>query len=124
MKFLNSLLQLSGIFSDLINKLSCERSEIDSPKPAIFNEILAKEFFLEVFNCVNVQGKHTTNHIEFGAKQIIIVCDDDDKEFVMKLVKEATMVKTIFDCKRMEFDVVLYNFFKNSPAYKKSYGPI
>ncbi|CAG8796185.1 11949_t:CDS:2, partial [Gigaspora rosea] len=33
--------------------------------------------------------------------------------------EEAAMVETVFDCKGMEFDVVLYNFFKNSPACKK-----
>ncbi|CAG8657848.1 23918_t:CDS:2, partial [Gigaspora rosea] len=88
-------------------------------KPAVFNEILAEEYFLKVFNSVNVHGKHTTNHIEFGAKQIIIVRDDDDKEFVMKLVEEAAMVETVFNCKGMEFDVVLYNFFKNLSAHKK-----
>ncbi|RIB01294.1 P-loop containing nucleoside triphosphate hydrolase protein [Gigaspora rosea] len=107
-------------FPDSIDKPSCERSEVGGPKPAVFNEISAEECFLKVFNSVNVQGKHTTNHIEFGAKQIIIVRDDDDKEFVMKLVEEAAMVETVFDCKGMEFDVVLlYNFFKNSPARKK-----
>ncbi|KAF0440130.1 P-loop containing nucleoside triphosphate hydrolase protein [Gigaspora margarita] len=106
-------------FPDSIDKPSYERSEVGSLKPAVFNEISAEEFFLKVFNSENVQGKHTTNHIEFGAKQIIIVRDDDDKEFVMKLVEEAAMVETVFDCKGMEFDVVLYNFFKNSPARKK-----
>ncbi|CAG8520792.1 11613_t:CDS:10, partial [Gigaspora margarita] len=107
-------------FPDSIDKPSCEHSEVGGPKPAIFNELSAEEFFLKVFSSVEVQGKHATNHIEFGAKQIIIVRDDDDKEVVMKLVGEAAMVETVFDCKGMEFDVVLlYNFFKNSPARKK-----
>ncbi|CAG8506159.1 5597_t:CDS:10 [Cetraspora pellucida] len=122
----NQILQLASsvidliwhFFPDSIDKLSCERSEIGGPKPVVFCEVQAKDLF-DNFS-TDKQGEHVTNRIEFGAKQIIIVRDDEVKHQVEELIKDSGMVETVFNCKGMEFnDVILYNFFTNSPACGK-----
>ena len=56
------------------------------------------------------------NYIEFGAEQVIIVCDDAAKLHLKKLIHKAGLVMTVFETKGMEFnDVVLHNFFTDSP---------
>ena len=58
--------------------------------------------------------------IEFGADQVIIVRDDNAKDELKKLINKAGLVMTIFEAKGMEFnDVLLYNFFNDSPACRK-----
>ncbi|CAG8444525.1 10393_t:CDS:10 [Scutellospora calospora] len=122
----NGILQLASsvidliwhFFPDSIDKLSCERSEVGGPKPVVFSEVPAEEL-LNRFS-VDKEKKHTTNHIEFGAKQMIIVRDEKTKQNVVDLIGDAGMVETVFDCKGMEYnDVLLYNFFTDSPAHKK-----
>ncbi|CAG8826113.1 14456_t:CDS:2, partial [Racocetra persica] len=57
------------------------------------------------------------NYIEFGAEQVIIVRNDDTKKEVKKQIKGGGLVMTVFEAKGMEFsDVLLYNFFTDSPA--------
>ncbi|CAG8473742.1 16950_t:CDS:10 [Dentiscutata heterogama] len=109
----NQILQLTSsvidliwyFFPDSIDKLSYERSEVGGPKPVVFSEVQAKDLFDTFY--VDKQGEHVANHIEFGARQIIIV-------------REAGIVETVFNCKGIEFDdVLIYNFFTNSPACEK-----
>jgi hypothetical protein len=61
--------------------------------------------------------------IEFGASQVIIVRDDATKQRLKHLnsnIGDIGLVLTVFEAKGMEFnDVLLYNFFTNSPALLK-----
>ncbi|CAG8694981.1 17802_t:CDS:10, partial [Dentiscutata erythropus] len=125
----NQILQLASsvidliwyFFPDSIDKLSCEHSEVGGLKPVAFSEVRAKDL-IDIFY-IDEQGEHETNHIEFGARQIIIVRDDEARQHVENLIGEAEKVETVFDCKGMEFDdVLLYNFFTNSPACEKKHS--
>ncbi|CAG8567860.1 13873_t:CDS:10 [Dentiscutata erythropus] len=103
-------------FPESIDKLPQERGEVGGPRPLIFKGYLDKTF---IFNFFSV-GEQSGDPIEFGAEQVIIVRDEDAKKHVKKSIGKACQVLTIFEAKGMEFnDVLLYNFFTNSPAGHK-----
>ncbi|CAG8526884.1 15115_t:CDS:10, partial [Dentiscutata heterogama] len=117
----SGILRLASSVTDLIRKyfpdsldhLSRERGEIGGPRPIIFNGFQADTFLFDVFSV----GKNVDNYIEFGAEQVIIVRDDDTKKKVKEQIKGGGLVMTVFEAKGMEFsDVLLYNFFTDSPA--------
>jgi ATP-dependent exoDNAse (exonuclease V) beta subunit len=99
-------------FPDSIDHLSPERSEVGGPRPIFFKGFQAETFLFDVFSV----SEQMANCIEFGAEQVIIVRDDKAKERVGKV----GIVMTVFEAKGMEFnDVLLYNFFTDSPARQK-----
>ncbi|CAI2170806.1 19767_t:CDS:2, partial [Funneliformis geosporum] len=101
-------------FPKSIDRLSRERGEIGGPRPIVF-EGFQKEYF-KVFSA----GERMANYIEFGAEQVIIVRDDKAKLQLKDLIGKAGLVMTVFEAKGMEFsDVLLYNFFTDSPARLK-----
>ncbi|XP_050209293.1 uncharacterized protein LOC130015007 [Mercurialis annua] len=52
----------------------------------------------------------------FGAEQVILVRDEDNKNEVFNLVGKQALVLTVMECKGLEFqDVLLYNLFSSSP---------
>ncbi|CAB4488006.1 unnamed protein product [Rhizophagus irregularis] len=121
---------IQHLFPNSIDQLSSERSEVDGPLPIIVNEF--KEEYFNILNnrpnelkftydiCREMKFKKRSSLIEFGADQVIIVRNEEVKSRVMKLVDKGAMVLTVLDAKGMEFnDVLLYNFFTDSPACRK-----
>ena len=53
--------------------------------------------------------------IRFGAKQVVIVRDTADKTRLKGTIGDLSLIVTIAESKRMEFeDVLLYDFFSTS----------
>ncbi|RIA95504.1 hypothetical protein C1645_480447 [Glomus cerebriforme] len=113
----NGILQLASsvidlihrFFPDSIDQLSRERSEVGGPRPIFFKGFRAETFLFDVFSV----DEHMANCSEFGSEQVIIVRDEKAK----KRVGKVGIVMTVFEAKGMEFnDVLLYNFFTDSPA--------
>ncbi|CAJ0830064.1 3508_t:CDS:2, partial [Entrophospora sp. SA101] len=108
---------ITHFFPESIDHLPHEHGEVGGPRPMVFEGIDAEAFFLLDFS---KDGNESSN-VEFGAEQAIIVRDDEAKEHVKeKIGKEFGLVLTVFESKGMEFnDVLLYNFFADSPAHSK-----
>jgi len=101
-------------FPDCIDSLKPETSEVGGPRPIVFSDFRAKSYF------DGLSTNESTNNIEFGAQQVIIVRNDETKSYVKKQMGDAGLVMTIFETKGMEFnDVLLFNFFTDSPAGSK-----
>lgn len=112
---------LSDLFPDSIDKLLPERGVVDGPQPFIFKGFRADTFFSDVFS----GSEQVSNLIEFSASQVIIVRDDASKRRLKELnnnsIENIGLVLTVFEAKGMEFnDVLLYNFFTDSPALLKA----
>ena len=69
-----------------------------------------------------LQGaKRKTSRIEFGAHQVVIVCSEEAKRSLPeKFDIDKDWVMTVQESKGLEFDdVLLYDFFSDSPAEGK-----
>ncbi|RIA86765.1 hypothetical protein C1645_318131 [Glomus cerebriforme] len=137
----NGILQLAASVVDLIrhffpnsiDKLLPECSEVGGPQPIIFDGFQKSHFnsFVDRKHeptytygiCMETKCRKRTiqsSFIEFGADQVIIVRDKEAKEHLEELIGKAGLVMTVFETKGMEFnDVLLYNFFTDSPACRK-----
>ncbi|GBC01012.1 hypothetical protein RclHR1_04030007 [Rhizophagus clarus] len=120
LKLAASVIELLGdLFPDSIDHLSPERGVVDGPQPFIFKGFQADTFFSDVFS----GSEQVSSLIEFGASQVIIVRDDASRQRLKELNKHIGnigLVLTVFEAKGMEFnDVLLYNFFTDSPALLK-----
>jgi hypothetical protein len=135
----NGILKLASSVIDLIwhffpnsiDRLSRERSKVGGPQPTIFDGFQKEHF--KIFSSNNRESElddvctpkrrvdgGENPFIEFGADQVIIVRDDEAKKQLKKLINKAGLVMTVFEAKGMEFnDVLLYNFFNDSPACRK-----
>ncbi|CAJ0757014.1 5561_t:CDS:10, partial [Entrophospora sp. SA101] len=116
LKLASSVIDLiSRFFPDSIDRLPHESGEVGGPQPIVIHNIEAEPFLSHVFSV----AKNVANNIEFGAEQVIIVRDDETRQRVTKIIgdDDVVLVLTVFESKGMEFnDVVLYNFFTESPA--------
>ncbi|THU96852.1 hypothetical protein K435DRAFT_965733 [Dendrothele bispora CBS 962.96] len=114
----HSVIELITYFwKDSIDKLSPERGVVDGPKPVFFVGWDEGSRGLE-FSLDNFVFGDSGNRIEFGAEQCIIVRDEAAKNKLKAEVGENIgLIMTIYDSKGLEFnDVLLYNFFGDSPA--------
>ena len=67
--------------------------------------------------CVLLLGSDSESQIEFGAQQCVIVRDAQSKMKIPTELKQGGIVCSVFESKGLEFnDVLLYNFFTDSPA--------
>ncbi|KAF8336973.1 uncharacterized protein EI90DRAFT_3119273 [Cantharellus anzutake] len=100
---------LSTMFPYSIDKLQREASIVAGPKPRVFREKLVH---WEQFLC----GPGDTR-LDFGARQVIIVRNDEARDEVRAALGDEGLVLTLLESKGLEFDdVLLYNFFGSSPA--------
>ncbi|KAI0809044.1 hypothetical protein BC629DRAFT_1437282 [Irpex lacteus] len=108
-----SVIQLITRFWDYaIDALSEEHGVIDGVKPLFFTNWDESNAQLERF-LSGALGKN----LEFGAHQCILVRDDAARDALRKQVGDIGTILTLYESKGLEFnDVLLYNFFKDSPV--------
>ena len=98
-------------FPDTVDKLDPEIGTLVGPTPHLFlgcdSSILKNR----------ANGDSTTHHeVLFGAEQVILTRDEEQKVKVVHSIGESALVLTILQAKGMEFeDVILFNFFHSTP---------
>ncbi|KAI0693657.1 hypothetical protein BC835DRAFT_1352925 [Cytidiella melzeri] len=109
----HSVVQLiTKFWPHAIDALSEERGIVNGLKPIFFNSWDQNTVQYEQF-LFGASG----SHIEFGARQCIIVRDDAAHDRLRAQVGDIGLVLTIYESKGLEFDdVLLYNFFEDSPV--------
>jgi ATP-dependent exoDNAse (exonuclease V) beta subunit len=61
-----------------------------------------------------------SGRIDFGSEQVILVRNDEARRNLPPSLAESAIVLTVFEAKGLEFnDVLLWDFFKDSPAEKE-----
>jgi len=127
----NSVVSLmETYFPKTIDKLKKEKSEVDGPKPIILEDVNMDVLFAVLFGTETFKShRHSQNQgsalekppIEFGCNQAIIVRDQESKNKLPPLLKHALCL-TVYEAKGLEFDdVILYNFFSESPLTTKEW---
>lgn len=102
------------LFPTTIDRLPPDTGVMDGPKPILLET--RREQDLLVMLIGNVRS---TALIEFGAHQAVIVRDDEARRNLPPELKLALVI-TVNEAKGLEFDdVLLYNFFADSPAVKE-----
>jgi hypothetical protein len=90
--------------------LQRESSDIDGPKPILLENFKNEDLMAMII------GHSETRNPTFGCNQVIIVRDQETKSTLPFFLKQALCL-TVYEAKGLEFDdVILYNFFSNSPA--------
>ena len=104
---------LYHFFGNSLDKLPPDLGLFSGPKPVIMDVANTQELVLML------QGaKRETSRIEFGAHQVVIVRNENAKQAVAEeFGVDPDWVMTVQESKGLEFDdVLLYNFFSDSPA--------
>ena len=128
----NSVVTLiENFFPKTIDKLKKEKSETDGPKPILLEDVDLEVLFAMLFGSENFKShRHSQNQggalekppIEFGCNQAIIVRDQESKNKLPPMLKHALCL-TVYEAKGLEFDdVILYNFFSESPVSETEWG--
>ncbi|XP_022098419.1 TPR and ankyrin repeat-containing protein 1-like [Acanthaster planci] len=105
---------MTHFFPNSFDRLERDQGLFHGPSPVLLESCSFSD--LALLLCGN---KRKTSEIEFGAHQVILVANE---EAIEKLPAELRLglVMTIYEAKGLEFDdVLLYNFFKDSPADKE-----
>mmetsp|Transcript_28153 Transcript_28153/g.27860 ORF Transcript_28153/g.27860 Transcript_28153/m.27860 type:complete len:410 (+) Transcript_28153:265-1494(+) len=109
---------LEALFPYSIDRMAKERSIEDGPKPILIDSGNINHLFALLFGKDSTQ---TSDGIQFGCNQVIIVRDQEAKEKINPLFKHALCL-TVFESKGLEFeDVILYNFFTDSDISKEKW---
>ncbi|KAG8929887.1 hypothetical protein FRC02_004920 [Tulasnella sp. 418] len=99
-------------FPASIDKLSKEKSKVNGPKPVILSPISGNRLQFE-----NFLFGDTESRVEFGAEQVILVRNEEVQKQLQAQIGDLPLVLTLYESKGLEFnDVLLYNFFLDSPA--------
>ena len=104
--------QIERLFPSSIDHLEKDRGIFEGDKPWLLeNPRLDDLYFL-------LLGSDRANsQIEFGAEQCMIVRDENARSTIPVELKNSGLICTIVESKGLEFnDVLLYNFFKDSPC--------
>jgi hypothetical protein len=107
---------LYHFFGSSLDKLPPDLGLFSGPKPVIMDVANTQELVLML------QGaKRKTSRIEFGAHQVVIVRSEEAKRSLPeKFDIDKDWVMTVQESKGLEFDdVLLYDFFSDSPAEGK-----
>ena len=114
----NNILQLANSVVDIIelyfphtiDKLQRESSELDGPKP-----IVLEGFTIDDLEKLMMYSSKSTTP-KFGCNQVIIVRNQETKAQLPIFLKKALCL-TVYEAKGLEFDdVILYDFFTESPC--------
>ena len=102
---------LKEYFPSSFDCLPDDKGMFPGPKPVLLHSCQVSDLALLL------QGnKREASSIEFGAHQVIIVQTNEAKKRIPEALK-AGIVLTVFEAKGLEFDdVLLYDFFKDSPV--------
>ncbi|XP_037703012.1 TPR and ankyrin repeat-containing protein 1 [Choloepus didactylus] len=105
---------LQFYFPESFDRLPRDSGLFGGPKPTVLESCSVSDL------AILLRGnKRKTQPIEFGAHQVILVANDMAKEKIPEELGLA-LVLTIYEAKGLEFDdVLLYNFFTDSEAYKE-----
>ncbi|KAG9442386.1 hypothetical protein H6P81_018240 [Aristolochia fimbriata] len=104
---------LYRFFPFSIDVLKPERSLIYGEAPVVLESGDDENAIMTIFG--NSGSTYGSIH-GFGAEQVILVRNEDDKRQIVGHVGKQALVLTILECKGLEFqDVLLYNFFGASP---------
>ncbi|XP_063160160.1 TPR and ankyrin repeat-containing protein 1 [Candoia aspera] len=105
---------LQWYFPESFDRLPRDRGLFDGPKPTVLDSCSFSDL------AILLRGnKRKTQPIEFGAHQAVLVANETAKTNIPEELNLA-LVLTIYEAKGLEFDdVLLYNFFTDSEAYKE-----
>ncbi|XP_053119813.1 TPR and ankyrin repeat-containing protein 1 isoform X2 [Hemicordylus capensis] len=105
---------LQYYFPESFDRLPRDSGLFDGPKPTVLESCSISDL------AILLRGnKRKTQPIEFGAHQVILVANEMAKDKIPEELSLA-LVLTIYEAKGLEFDdVLLYNFFTDSDAYKE-----
>ncbi|XP_057562024.1 TPR and ankyrin repeat-containing protein 1 [Hippopotamus amphibius kiboko] len=105
---------LQFYFPESFDRLPRDSGLFDGPKPIVLESCSVSDL------AILLRGnKRKTQPIEFGAHQVILVAHEMAKEKIPEELGLA-LVLTVYEAKGLEFDdVLLYNFFTDSEAYKE-----
>nr|XP_019583219.1 PREDICTED: TPR and ankyrin repeat-containing protein 1 isoform X2 [Rhinolophus sinicus] len=105
---------LQFYFPESFDRLPRDSGLFDGPKPTVLESCSVSDL------AILLRGnKRKTQPIEFGAHQVILVANEMAKEKIPEELGLA-LVLTVYEAKGLEFDdVLLYNFFTDSEAYKE-----
>ncbi|KAI5120221.1 hypothetical protein M0805_000036 [Coniferiporia weirii] len=109
----DSIVQLiTKYWPDSIDLLEREQGVVDGMHPVFLTGWDENTLRLEDF--LFGEGE---NMVEFGAQQCILVRNDAARDELRKNVGQIGLILTLYESKGLEFDdVLLYNFFKDSPS--------
>ncbi|KAG8521586.1 TPR and ankyrin repeat-containing protein 1 [Galemys pyrenaicus] len=105
---------LQFYFPESFDRLPRDAGLFDGPKPTVLESCSVSDL------AILLRGnKRKTQPIEFGAHQVILVANEMAKEKIPEEL-DLALVLTVYEAKGLEFDdVLLYNFFTDSEAYKE-----
>ncbi|XP_025957142.2 TPR and ankyrin repeat-containing protein 1 isoform X1 [Dromaius novaehollandiae] len=105
---------LQYYFPESFDRLPKDCGLFDGPKPTVLESCSVSDL------AILLRGnKRKTQPIEFGAHQVVLVANEMAKEKIPEELSLA-LVLTVYEAKGLEFDdVLLYNFFTDSEAYKE-----
>ena len=103
-------------FSNSLDKLPPDLGLFSGPKPVIMEVTSTSDLVLMLEG-----AKRETSRIEFGAHQVVIVRSEEAKQNLPEeFCVDRDWVMTVQQSKGLEFDdVLLYDFFSDSPAKGK-----
>ncbi|KAG8908799.1 hypothetical protein FRB99_003037 [Tulasnella sp. 403] len=111
---------LTRFFPNSLDTLAPESAKVTGPKPMFFLNRPENDSNLRRL----IQEKSTGN-VEFGAEQAIIVRNDDGKRRIKDIIGETAIILSVYESKGMEFnDVLLYDFFYDSPCSTKDWEAV
>ena len=100
---------LKFFFPESFDSVSADDGIRDGPKPIFISSQSTQELYSILYD------NTSTDLIEFGADQVIIVRDEAAKEKLPEELLDAAICMTVFESKGLEFnEVFLYNFFTDS----------
>ncbi|XP_061422296.1 TPR and ankyrin repeat-containing protein 1 isoform X4 [Lethenteron reissneri] len=115
LEFASSIVDLlQHFFPESLDWLPRDQGLFPGPRPILLDSCSSEDL------AILLRGhQRRAQPIEFGAHQVILVCNEKAKEHLPEELSLG-LVLTIYEAKGLEFDdVLLYNFFSDSEASKE-----